>query len=87
MLLALLVALALRESAPRVRWHERRTRDRPLAVVALAALVVQIALGGWVSSNYAVLACPDFPKCQGAWMPAMDFEHGFTLWRALGHDR
>jgi heme a synthase len=50
----------------------------------MAAVVTQIALGGWVSSNYAVLACTDFPRCQGAWIPPMDFEHGFTLWRALG---
>jgi len=46
--------------------------------------VLQIALGGWVSTNYAVLACRDFPTCQGAWWPAMDFEHGFALLRELG---
>ena len=51
----------------------------------VAALsVVQIALGGWVSTNYAVLACSDFPTCQGVWWPAMDFEHGFALQRELG---
>jgi cytochrome c oxidase assembly protein subunit 15 len=55
------------------------------AAVVLAALsVLQIALGGWVSSNYAVLACSDFPTCQGTWWPAMDFEHGFALRRELG---
>ena len=55
------------------------------ATWTVAALsVVQIALGGWVSTNYAVLACADFPTCQGAWWPAMDFEHGFALQRALG---
>ncbi len=53
-----------------------------LSVAALS--VVQIALGGWVSTNYAVLACSDFPTCQGAWWPAMDFEHGFALQRELG---
>ena len=53
-----------------------------LAVAALAS--VQIALGGWVSTNYAVLACQDFPTCQGAWWPAMDFGHGFALLRELG---
>ncbi|MFX8114535.1 COX15/CtaA family protein, partial [Acinetobacter baumannii] len=47
-------------------------------------LVVQIALGGWVSTNYAVLACTDFPLCNGQWVPAMDFAHGFTFWRQLG---
>ena len=51
----------------------------------LAAL--QIALGGWVSTNYAVLACSDFPTCQGAWWPEMDFGHGFTLLRGLGEGR
>ncbi len=51
----------------------------------VAALVLlQIALGGWVSTNYAVLACTDFPTCQGHWWPPMDFQHGFALWRELG---
>ncbi len=53
-----------------------------LVVCALAAL--QIALGGWVSTNYAVLACSDFPTCQGNWWPAMDLEQGFALRRELG---
>lgn len=51
----------------------------------VSALVwLQIALGGWVSTNYAVLACSEFPTCQGSWWPDMDFSNGFTLWRALG---
>ena len=55
------------------------------AVWLLAAVgVVQIALGGWVSTNYAVLACSDFPTCQGTWWPSMDFEQGFRLRRELG---
>jgi cytochrome c oxidase assembly protein subunit 15 len=54
------------------------------ATLALAMLFVQIALGGWVSTNYATLACRDFPTCQGAWWPTMDFEAGFELWRRLG---
>ena len=49
-----------------------------------ALLWLQIALGGWVSTNYAVLACSEFPTCQGSWWPAMDFSNGFTLWRELG---
>jgi cytochrome c oxidase assembly protein subunit 15 len=60
---------------------------RPLLRGTMAVFVlslIQIALGGWVSTNYAVLACTDFPTCQGAWWPVMDFEHGFTLLRALG---
>lgn len=54
------------------------------ALIALVLLGVQIALGGWVSTNYAALACSDFPLCHGALVPQMDFEHGFTLWRELG---
>jgi len=53
-----------------------------LAVFAL--LWLQVALGGWVSTNYAVLACSEFPTCQGGWWPAMDFRQGFELWRPLG---
>ncbi len=49
-----------------------------------ALLWLQIALGGWVSTNYAVLACSDFPTCQGSWWPEMDLRHGFALWRELG---
>jgi cytochrome c oxidase assembly protein subunit 15 len=82
-LLALLVWLALREDA-------RPTAPgaaglRLPALLAGAVLVVQIALGGWVSTNYAVMACPDFPLCQGRLAPPeMDFGHGFTIWRDLG---
>jgi cytochrome c oxidase assembly protein subunit 15 len=57
---------------------------RALAIASALLLVVQIALGGWVSTNYATLACSDFPLCGGQVVPAMDFEHGFTLWRELG---
>jgi cytochrome c oxidase assembly protein subunit 15 len=53
-------------------------------LAAYALLWVQIALGGWVSTNYAVLACSEFPTCQGGWWPAMDFRQGFELWRELG---
>ena len=53
-------------------------------IVAAAALVfVQVTLGGWVSTNYAVLACTTFPQCNGAWWPAMNFD-GFQVWRQLG---
>jgi cytochrome c oxidase assembly protein subunit 15 len=57
---------------------------RWLLLATAAALVLQIALGGWVSTNYAVLACSEFPQCQGSWWPVMDFSQGFTLWRPLG---
>jgi cytochrome c oxidase assembly protein subunit 15 len=57
------------------------------AIVIAVLSVLQIALGGWVSTNYAVLACRDFPTCQGSWWPAMDFEHGFALLRELGEGK
>ena len=50
----------------------------------MALLAAQVVLGGWVSTNYAVLACTTFPKCQGSWWPAMDFAQGFQIWRELG---
>jgi heme a synthase len=54
------------------------------AWITAALVVLQIALGGWVSTNYAVLACREFPLCQGQWWPPMDFAHGFTIQRELG---
>lgn len=57
---------------------------RPLAIASFVLLFAQIALGGWVSTNYATLACSDFPLCGGKVVPEMDFHHGFTLWRELG---
>ncbi len=53
-------------------------------IVIAVSTVVQIALGAWVSSNYAVLACRDFPTCQGSWWPDMDIAQGFVLRRPLG---
>ncbi len=57
-----------------------------LAIFTVMVLVGQIALGGWVSSNYAALACVDFPQCQQSWWPMMDFKDAFILWRGLGID-
>jgi cytochrome c oxidase assembly protein subunit 15 len=81
--LALMTWLASRQLA----WPPAESRARtlqPWAAAGLAILLVQIALGGWVSTNYAALACPDFPACRGAWMPEMDFAHAFQIVRELG---
>jgi cytochrome c oxidase assembly protein subunit 15 len=59
---------------------------RKYALVGLAALIVQIALGGWTSSNYAAVACPDLPTCQHSWWPQMDYRDAFVLWRGLDID-
>ena len=45
---------------------------------------MQIALGGWTSTNYAALACTDFPTCHGVWMPETDFSEAFVMWRGIG---
>jgi cytochrome c oxidase assembly protein subunit 15 len=58
---------------------------RPLILLGLMVVIVQITLGGWTSSNYAALGCNDFPRCYpDQWWPAMDFSEAFTLWRGLG---
>jgi cytochrome c oxidase assembly protein subunit 15 len=63
------------------------SRVRVLATVALALLILQIALGGWTSANYAAFACPDFPTCQTQWWPEIaDFDEAFVLWRGIGID-
>lgn len=60
------------------------SRLRPWAIAGIVLLVAQIALGGWVSANYAALACPDFPTCQGRWWPEADFRHGFDVFQEVG---
>jgi cytochrome c oxidase assembly protein subunit 15 len=57
---------------------------RAFAALTLAVVALQIFLGGWTSSNYAALACPDFPSCHGRYWPEMDMKEAFTLWRGLG---
>jgi heme a synthase len=64
----------------------REAALRKYAFVGLAALILQIALGGWTSTNYAAVACPDFPTCQHSFWPQMDYRDAFVLWRGLGID-
>ena len=82
--LALLAMLAVQHAALRQTPLALAPGVRRLAWATAALLALQIALGGWVSSNYAVLACAGFPQCNGQWWPAMDFGNGFTLLRGLG---
>jgi cytochrome c oxidase assembly protein subunit 15 len=79
---SLLVLLALRTARRPAPGGDGRWRTAAMA--GLLILVVQIALGGWTSSNYAALACLDFPTCQGSWTPEMDFDEAFVMWRGLG---
>jgi cytochrome c oxidase assembly protein subunit 15 len=59
---------------------------RAFALLGLCVVVLQIALGGWTSSNYAAIACPDLPTCHGQWWPAADFRSAYVLWRDLDID-
>jgi cytochrome c oxidase assembly protein subunit 15 len=79
-ILGLLTWLALEQS----RLNLRAPSLRAPALLALVVVAVQIALGGWVSSNYAALACPDLPLCHGSFMPPMDFDNAFHVVRELG---
>jgi len=81
--LALLAWLGLRQEKFQPA-SPAAVRLRPWAVLALLIVIAQIMLGGWVSTNYAALACIDFPTCHGVWLPEMDFRHGFQLVRELG---
>lgn len=84
--LALLLWLWLRENeVSQPAYYARAEHLRGAATLGLILVALQIALGGWVSTNYAALACPDFPTCHGLWRPDMDFGHAFTLRRDLGH--
>lgn len=80
--LALLCWLALRQGSGFARRAGVGLRWQ--AGLGLGLLAGQIVLGGWVSTNYAALACTDLPTCQGAWVPAMDFDNAFHLVRELG---
>ncbi|AMO54338.1 cytochrome B561 [Endozoicomonas montiporae] len=55
-----------------------------LGMAGLLVVIVQITLGGWISSNYAALACPDLPMCQGQWLPPADFAEGFDITQEIG---
>ena len=87
LLVMLLMQLLRQRHAP---WAESRlalpTSVRWWLKAAWGLLLLQVVLGAWVSTNYAVMACDTYPLCQGAWWPEMNFDKGFELWRALGVD-
>jgi cytochrome c oxidase assembly protein subunit 15 len=85
-LLACLTVYAQQVWEQRSSIHTLRIRPLPaqLLCIAFVALSIQIFLGAWVSTNYAVLACPDFPTCLGSIWPETNWGEGFTLWRQLG---
>jgi len=84
--LALLVWIAHRQWGAASRRFLQSSNLRFWTRGALAILFLQIFLGGWTSTNYAALACTDFPTCHGAWFPDMDFANAFHWIRELGQD-
>lgn len=87
MILSLLYWLLLMANSPPKALSDRiKPPGYGLIIVGLVVLTLQISLGGWTSSNYAALACPDFPTCQGVLWPKTDFKEAFILWRGLGID-
>jgi cytochrome c oxidase assembly protein subunit 15 len=82
--LGILWWLSLTPEGQRLSAPEQRLR--PFALIGFAVLTAQIALGGWTSTNYAAVACPDFPTCRHSWWPPMDYRDAFVLWRGLGID-
>ena len=63
---------------------EKVTALKKLTYIATVIVFLQIALGGWTTSNYAAVACPDLPTCQNQWWPEMDFVKGFDITQAIG---
>jgi cytochrome c oxidase assembly protein subunit 15 len=88
LLLVLLLIQLLRQR--HALWAESRlalpTSVRWWLMATVGLLLLQVVMGAWVSSNYAVMACDTYPSCQGAWWPEMNFDKGFELWRHLGVD-
>ncbi len=86
--LALLWLLFLRykniDKNPNPVVAKKLSRLKALAMGGLIVVVIQIALGGWTSSNYAALACIDFPTCHGQWIPEADFTQGFNVTQSVG---
>ncbi len=83
---SLLWALYLHQGGAPALWLDADSRRtiRTHARLAFAAVIAQIALGGWVSSNYAALACADFPTCYGSYWPEMNMRAGFDVFQSVG---
>jgi heme a synthase len=81
--LALLIWMAHRHWG-RIASSQVTSTHRVWIRIALLIVLVQIALGGWTSANYAALACTDFPTCQGSWTPALNYTDAYHVLRELG---
>jgi heme a synthase len=82
--LALLLVNLLMQRGGQSGYVRAPALARKWIAISGLVLLIQITLGGWVSTNYAALACPDFPQCKGQWWPEADFKEGFVIWREVG---
>ena len=83
---ALLAWMLLNQGRPSITYRHVLKRHKLLVLTTLAVLSLQIALGGWTSTNYAALSCgEEFPTCLGSWWPTMDFVQAL-YWGPLGVD-
>ena len=89
--LCLLFVLAMKLSQHRLKLgglgsaaRHKLGRLRPWLYAGVALVVLQIALGAWTAANYAAVACPDFPTCQGQWWPEMEWQEGFNVFQTIG---
>jgi cytochrome c oxidase assembly protein subunit 15 len=82
--MSLFLWLALSTSAKMQPYRYAGHVKQWMVVVGLILIVLQIALGGWTSSNYAALSCTGFPQCNGQWWPEANFSEAFVMWRGLG---
>jgi heme a synthase len=81
----LLALLAMQAAGAEPQATAVRPAKQGVWLAGTCVLLLQIALGGWVSTNYAVLVCDGFPTCQGSFWPEMSFAQGFEIWRPLGY--
>jgi cytochrome c oxidase assembly protein subunit 15 len=81
----LLALLAHQSASANAAAAKGGPQGQGVLLVGMLVLLLQIALGGWVSTNYAVLVCDSFPTCQGSFWPDMSFAQGFEIWRPLGY--
>ncbi|ARN74068.1 COX15/CtaA family protein [Oceanicoccus sagamiensis] len=73
----------LQWQVPAVNFEQLKAFRR-WAAIGLVVVFIQVALGGWTTSNYAAVACPDLPTCQNQWLPEMDFKEGFNVAQSIG---
>ena len=83
-ILGLMTFMTHRQLGTQINNDSINTHTMTIARLSLFVLFIQILLGGWTSTNYAALACTDYPTCHGSLIPDMNFKDGFSIFRELG---